>query len=92
MKAGHRKTVHTLLSRAALPVDTAALARFLMGKLLVRELPEGVASGRIVETEAYVFGVDAGHAFVVMTPLRNRALFSSAATPMSSLPTASPGC
>ena len=74
MKAGHRKKVHTLLSRAALPVDTAALARFLMGKLLVRELPEGVASGRIVETEAYVIGDAAGHAYVGMTS-RNRALF-----------------
>ena len=74
MKAGHRKTVHTLLSRAALPVDTAALARFLIGTLLVREFPEGVASGRIVETEAYVIGDAAGHAYRGMTP-RNRALF-----------------
>jgi DNA-3-methyladenine glycosylase len=74
LKGGHRKTAHTPLARSELPVDTAALARFLMGKLLVRELPEGVASGRIVETEAYVIGDTAGHAYVGMTP-RNRALF-----------------
>jgi DNA-3-methyladenine glycosylase len=74
LKAGHRKTAYTPLARADLPVDTAALARFLMGKLLVRELPEGVASGRIVETEAYVIGDAAGHAYGGMTP-RNRALF-----------------
>jgi hypothetical protein len=49
LKAGHRKTAHAPLARSELPVDTAALARFLIGKLLVRELPEGVASGRIVE-------------------------------------------
>ena len=74
LKAGPPKTGPTPLARAALPVDTAALARFLIGKLLVRELPEGVAIGRIVETEAYVIGDAAGHAYGGMTP-RNRALF-----------------
>jgi DNA-3-methyladenine glycosylase len=74
LKAGHRKTAHTPLARSELPVDTAALARFLIGKLLVRELPEGIASGRIVETEAYVIGDAAGHAYRGMTP-RNRSLF-----------------
>jgi len=62
------------LGRAELPVDTVSLARYLIGKILVRELPEGVVSGRIVETEAYVIGDAAGHAFRGMTR-RNRSLF-----------------
>jgi DNA-3-methyladenine glycosylase len=62
------------LARSELPVDTASLARYLIGKIVVRELPDGVASGRIVETEAYVIGDAAGHAYRGMTP-RNRSLF-----------------
>jgi DNA-3-methyladenine glycosylase len=62
------------LARSELPVDTAALARFLIGKVVVRETPEGVASGLIVETEAYVVGDAAGHAYRGMTP-RTRSLF-----------------
>ena len=63
-----------VLDRAELPVDTAQLARFLIGKMVVRTLAEGVAGGRIVETEAYAIGDAAGHAYRGMTP-RNRALF-----------------
>jgi DNA-3-methyladenine glycosylase len=63
-----------VLDRAELPVDTADLARFLIGKVLVRVLAEGVAGGRIVETEAYTIGDAAGHAYRGMTQ-RNRALF-----------------
>ncbi len=63
-----------VLERAELPVDTAELARFLIGKMLVRVLDEEVAGGRIVETEAYVVGDLAGHAYRGITP-RNRALF-----------------
>jgi DNA-3-methyladenine glycosylase len=63
-----------VLDRSELPVDTARLARFLIGKMLVRKLAEGVAGGRIVETEAYSIGDAAGHAFRGVTP-RNRALF-----------------
>jgi DNA-3-methyladenine glycosylase len=62
------------LDRAELPVDTTQLARFLVGKMLVRMLAEGKAVGRIVETEAYGIGDPAGHAYRGMTP-RNRALF-----------------
>ncbi len=62
------------LARAELPIDTASLARYLIGKIMVREAPEGVASGRIVETEAYVVGDAAGHAYRGMTR-RNRSLF-----------------
>jgi DNA-3-methyladenine glycosylase len=62
------------LARPELPIDTASLARYLIGKLVVRELREGVVSGRIVETEAYVIGDAAGHAYRRMTP-RNRSLF-----------------
>jgi DNA-3-methyladenine glycosylase len=63
-----------VLDRAEIPVDTAQLAHFLIGKILVRVLAEGVAAGRIVETEAYGIGDPAGHAYRGITP-RNRALF-----------------
>ena len=62
------------LTRQKLPADTTALASYLIGKIVVRELPEGVVSGRIVETEAYVVGDAAGHGYRGMT-LRNRSLF-----------------
>ena len=74
LKPGRHKGGHPPLSRAELPVDTVSLARFLIGKIVVRETAEGVVSGRIVETEAYVVGDAAGHAYRGMTP-RNRSLF-----------------
>jgi DNA-3-methyladenine glycosylase len=67
-------TVKRVLKQAELPVDTAHLARFLIGKILVRKLPEGVAGGRIVETEAYTIGDAAGHAYRGITP-RTEVLF-----------------
>lgn len=51
------------LRRAELPIDTIALAHFLLGKTLVHDLAAGRLAGRIVETEAYPVGDAAGHAF-----------------------------
>lgn len=62
------------LRRADLPVDTVGLARFLIGKTLVHDLPEGRLAGRIVETEAYPVGDAAGHAFRGLR-VANRSLF-----------------
>ncbi len=66
-------TLHRL-SRTELPEDPTALARFLIGKLVVHDTSEGRAAGRIVETEAYLPGDAACHAFRGRT-LRNAALF-----------------
>jgi DNA-3-methyladenine glycosylase len=52
----------THLTRRSLPVATVALARFLVGKRLVRATPAGLVSGRIVETEAYPPGDPTGYA------------------------------
>ena len=62
------------LRRAELPVDTVALARFLIGKLVVHDTGSRRVVGRIVETEAYPVGDAAGHAFNGKTQ-RNRSLF-----------------
>jgi DNA-3-methyladenine glycosylase len=62
------------LRRAELPRDAVELARFLIGRYLVRDEPGTRTSGRIVETEAYLVGDAAAHAFRGETP-RNRSLF-----------------
>lgn len=62
------------LRRSELPTNTLKLARYLIGKTLVHDSPNGRMSGRIVETEAYPIGDAAGHAFGGETPSR-RSLF-----------------
>lgn len=62
------------LRRSELPAGTIALARFLIGKIVVRESPAGRMTGRIVETEAYPPRDPAAHHFRGQTP-RNRSVF-----------------
>jgi DNA-3-methyladenine glycosylase len=65
------------LNPCELPTATIALAKFLLGKILVRDDDDGRVSGRIVETEAYPPGDDAGHARSGHTQ-RNASLFLQA--------------
>src|SRR5439155_3229254 len=74
LRTGTRVVTLRRLKRIELPYDTQTLARFLIGKTLVRDTPEGRTSGRIVETEAYVPGDASGHAYVGEVD-RNRSLF-----------------
>lgn len=65
------------ISVGELPVETTALARALIGYVLVHKSAEGTIAGRIVETEAYPPGDPAGHHFRGRTQ-RNASLFLSA--------------
>ena len=62
------------LSRADLPIHAAELARYLIGKTIVREIGRQKISGRIVETEAYPPGDASGHGYRGQTT-RNQTLF-----------------
>src|SRR5882724_1197935 len=62
------------IRRKELPNNTVKLARYLVGKTLVRGTPQGRMSGRIVETEAYLVGDAAAHSFIGKTK-RNQSTF-----------------
>ena len=76
MPKQHAEARHRIrrLRRAELPTDTLELARYLIGKTLVHDLPRVRLAGRIVETEAYPIGDRAAHAYGGFTPSR-RSLF-----------------
>jgi DNA-3-methyladenine glycosylase len=62
-----------------LPADTVALARFLIGKLLVHHTASGRVAGIIVETEAYPPGDPTGYARPGLTT-SNAPLFAARGT------------
>jgi DNA-3-methyladenine glycosylase len=62
------------ITREEMPVAPARLARWLIGKTLVRDEPAGRIAGRIVETEAYLQTDSASHTFRGKTA-RNASMF-----------------
>jgi len=68
LESSPAKFIIRRLRRSELPHDTVDLARFLIGKIVVHDLPAGRLTGRIVETEAYPPGDPAGHHFRGPTP------------------------
>ena len=62
------------LNPSTLPAGTVALAKALIGLVLVRSTAHGVTSGRIVEAEAYLHDDPASHSFRGPTK-RNASMF-----------------
>lgn len=61
--------------------DVVAIAKELLGKIVITKLEGQITSGRIVETEAYVAHVDkASHAFGGRRTSRNEHMYSHAGT------------
>jgi DNA-3-methyladenine glycosylase len=67
-----------ILPRSFYERETASVARNLLGRVISNRTPEGMASGIIVETEAYLGENDPGsHASIRKTP-RNSVMFGRA--------------
>ncbi|MBW8888296.1 MAG: DNA-3-methyladenine glycosylase [Fibrobacteres bacterium] len=72
-----RKSSYRPVPAGFFSAGTVAVARALLGKILVSQSPEGRTAGRIVETEAYLCDDAACHASRGETK-RNRAMFGPA--------------
>lgn len=65
-----------ILKRAFYERNATSVARDLLGKIFVHELPEGTTSGRIVETEAYMGPEDkAAHSYGGRRTPRNEIMY-----------------
>jgi DNA-3-methyladenine glycosylase len=65
----------TLLETDFFNRDPRRVARALLGKLLIRKMPNGILAGRIVETEAYLGEDDAAAHTAAGRTARNAVLF-----------------